>query len=261
MWYEPLVTWPSLGVDRAASILTPNDDHKANAKQLCRGLCDSGSDCDIVPDGSFYRFRSRSNGEELTRILAEGRRLLKAEGHRPVRGRLFWDAKKRQRSFLRESDCAEPTEGVGTEVSHDETAQVEIPDGPDTLWVLSDPLEDDFKQTVEASSVLHAIGDRRLSRGGSFVRLLPVQEVENSAAGCWKSWVHQILKAKPFPDKRLFGKEGSGRFDSDNPANKLEPAAERDAVTENLRTCWIDTNKTGSRFKTARKVVLERNLL
>ena len=117
-------------------------------------------------------------------------------------------------------------------MSHDETAQAKIPDSPDTLWVFSNPLDDDFKQTVEASSMLHAIGDWRLSRGGSFVRLLTVQEVE-----------------------------GSGRVDSDNPANKLEPAAERDAVTENLRTCWIDTNKTGSRFKTARKVVLERNLL
>ena len=100
MWHEALVTWPSLGVDRAASILTPDDDHYvellagANAKQLWIGLCDSGGDCDIVPDGSFYRFRSRPKGEELTRVLAEGRRLLMAEGHRPVRGRLFWDAKK-----------------------------------------------------------------------------------------------------------------------------------------------------------------------
>ena len=62
-------------------------------------------------------------------------------------------------------------------MSHDETAQVETPDSPDTLWVLGDPLDDDFGQTVEASSDLHAIGDRRLSRGGSFVRLLSIQEV------------------------------------------------------------------------------------
>ena len=27
VWHEALVTWPSLGVDRAASILTPDDDH------------------------------------------------------------------------------------------------------------------------------------------------------------------------------------------------------------------------------------------
>ena len=169
-----------------------------------------------MSDSSFYRFRSRPTGEELTRTLAEGRRLLEAVGHRPVRGRFFWDAEGRQRSFPRVSDCAEPTEGVGTEVSHDETAQVETPDSPDTLWVLGDPLDDDFGQTVEASSDLHAIGDRRLSRGGSFVRLLS----ENSAVGFWKSWVHRIVEGRPFPDKRLFGTEGSGRVDSDNPADK-----------------------------------------
>ena len=37
--------------------------------------------------------------------------------------------------------------------------------------------DDDFGQTVEASSVLRAIGDRGLRRGGSSVRLLAVQEV------------------------------------------------------------------------------------
>ena len=45
--------------------------------------------CDIVIDGSFYRFQSRSRGEQLSRILDEGRRLLEAEGHRRVRGRYF----------------------------------------------------------------------------------------------------------------------------------------------------------------------------
>ena len=27
MWHEALVTWPSLGVDRAAAVLTPDDGH------------------------------------------------------------------------------------------------------------------------------------------------------------------------------------------------------------------------------------------
>ena len=98
MWHEALVTWPSLGVDGAAAILTPDDDHHvelvavANAGPLWIGLCDSGVDCDIVPDGSFYRFRPRS--QELSRILAEGRGQFEDEGHRPVRGRSILDAKK-----------------------------------------------------------------------------------------------------------------------------------------------------------------------
>ena len=73
------------------------------------------------------------------------------------------------------TDRGGSTERVGTEVLHDETVQ--FPDSPDTLWVLSDPLDDDFGQTVEASSVLRAIGDRGLSRGGSSVRLFSTQEV------------------------------------------------------------------------------------
>ena len=27
VWHEALITWPFLGVDRAAAILTPDDDH------------------------------------------------------------------------------------------------------------------------------------------------------------------------------------------------------------------------------------------
>ena len=50
-----------------------------------------------------------------------------------MRGRFFLDAEGRQRSFLsRVSDRAGPTEEAGTEVPHDETAQAELPDSPDT---------------------------------------------------------------------------------------------------------------------------------
>ena len=87
-------------------------------------------DCDAIPDGSFYRFRSRPRGEELSRILAEGRRLLEAAGQRPVLGRFFLDAERRQRSFPRVSDREGPTDVVGAEVLHDETAQEQFPDSP-----------------------------------------------------------------------------------------------------------------------------------
>ena len=100
-----------------------------------------------------------------------------------MRGRFFLDSEGRQRSFPRVSDRAGPTEGVGTEVTHDETAKAEFPDSPDTLWVLSDPLDDDFGQTVESSSVLHAIGDRGLSLGGSLCVSSQFKKLENSADG------------------------------------------------------------------------------
>ena len=87
---------------------------------------------------------------------------------------------------------------VDREVPDDETAQVEFPDSPDTLWVLSDPLDHDFEQTVEASSVLHAIGDWCVSRGASCVRLLSVQEIGELRCRIWKSWVHRVLVGRPF---------------------------------------------------------------
>ena len=74
--------------------------------------------------------------------------------------------RRRQRSFPRVNDRGGQTERAATEVRHDEISQAEFPDSPDTLWVLSDPLDEDFGRTVEASSVLHAIGDSGLSRGG-----------------------------------------------------------------------------------------------
>ena len=167
-----------------------------------------------------------------------------------MRGRFVLDEEGRQRSFPRVSGRGGPTEGVGTEVLHDETAQVEFPDSPDTLWVLSDFLDDDFGQTVEASSVWHAIGDWGLSSGGSFLRLLPVQEVGDFRGRIMEKLGTSNPGREAVLDKRLFGTEGPGRVDADNPTDKLEPTAEMDAATGDLRTCWIDTDETGSRFKT-----------
>ena len=39
------------------------------------------------------------------------------------------------------------------------------------------PLDDDFGRTVESSLVLHVVGDQGLSRGGTVVRRLTVQDV------------------------------------------------------------------------------------
>ena len=96
-------------------------------------------------------------------------------------------------SFPVLSDRVGPTEGVGVEASHDETDQVELRDSSDTLWVWCDPLDDEFGHNVEAPSVLHAIGHRGLSRGGFFVRLVPVQQVgeprsDVGKAGYLESW-------------------------------------------------------------------------
>ena len=92
--------WSSLGVDRAAAILTPDGDHNvelmagANEGPLWIGLCDSGGDCDVVPEGSFYRFRSRPRGEDLCRNLAEGRGSARRLSATALRGDAsFWTQK------------------------------------------------------------------------------------------------------------------------------------------------------------------------
>ena len=99
--------------------------------------------------------------------------------------------------------------------------------------------------------------DRELSRGGSFVQLVTVQEVGELRGRMLERLGTSNPGRQAVLDKRLYGTQGSGRVDSDNPADELEPVAERDAATEDLRTCWIDTDETGSRFKTRRNVVLE----
>ena len=81
----------------------------ASAGPLRIGVCDSDAACDIVLEGSFCRFWE-------TRILEEGRRLLEADGHRPV---------------------ADPLETA-------ESLQAELLVGANTLWVLDDPLDVDF---------------------------------------------------------------------------------------------------------------------
>ena len=111
--------------------------------------------------------------------------------------------------------------------------------------------------TVESSLVLHVGGDRGLSRGGSFVRRLIVQgrwRAPQSGPGeTWrfKSWQTAGL------DKRLFGADGSGSDGPDGPGESSWVVVAKEADSEDLRACWIDTDKTRSRFKPWGKVVLE----
>ena len=79
--------------------------------------------------------------------------------------------------------------------------------------------------------MLHAIGDRSLSRGGSFVHLLLVQEGGELRGRMLGRLGPSNPGRQADLDKRLFGSDGTGRVDSDNPADKPEPAAERDAST------------------------------
>ena len=152
---------------------------------------------------------------------------------------------------------ARMAEEVGVAVVRDVTDQVELPFGAAALWVLSDPLDDDCGRTVESSLVVHAIGDRGLSRGGSFVRRLPVQDV-----GELRSRVVEKLAVSNFGrqsmfDRRLFGIDGSGGDDPDKQGEISESVVEKDVGTGDLRTCWIDTDETGSRSRLWRGVVLE----
>ena len=65
VWHEARATWTSFADNRAAAIL--GDDYfvelmtGANAGPLWIGVCDARGVCDIVPEGSLCRFRSRSS--------------------------------------------------------------------------------------------------------------------------------------------------------------------------------------------------------
>ena len=73
--------------------------------------------------------------------------------------------------------------------------------------VLSDPLDDDFGRTVESSLDLHTVGDRGLSRGGSFVRRLTVQDVGELGSRVLEKLCVSSLDKEAMLDRRLFGME------------------------------------------------------
>ena len=105
--------------------------------------------------------------------------------------------------------------------------------------------------------MLHAFGDLGLSRGGSFVRLLPVQEVgELRGRMCRKAWVPQTPAGKPFSMKDFSEQEVLGASTPTVGQTNLSQWR-REVGTEDLRTCWIDADETGSRLKSWRDVVLE----
>ena len=127
----------------------------------------------------FYRFRSRPRCEELCRILAEGpgsARWLRAMGQC---GAVAVD---RPKESLLEYSVTRPSR---------RSSRIALTFSRCSLH--------DFGQTVEASSVLHAIGDRGPSRDGSIVRF-----------GFWNSWVHRILVDRSFSIRDFSEQKGLG---------------------------------------------------
>ena len=205
------VTWPSLDVDRAAAILTPEDDHceelmtGASAGPLWTGVCDARGTRDTVFEGSFHRFQSRPIGDQLSGILDEWRRLLGADGHRPVRRRRFLREGGWQRPFPSRTSRVETAEEVEIVMRREETDRKKSRFSADALRTLSDPLG-----TVESSMVLRIVGERGLSRGGSFVRRLTVQDGGDLRSRVLEKLGVSIPGRQAGLDKRLFWTDGSG---------------------------------------------------
>ena len=184
VWHEALVTWPSLGVDRAAAILTPDEDHHvelmagASAGPLWIGVRDSGAAC------VSNRCRSRPNGNQLS--LASLRKD-DACSRLTIRGRYFLDAEGRQRSF----PIVELAERVGVAASRSEVdCKHSLGVEPTLSMTISDapwrPLLCCMRLVIRVSVVV------ALSCDVSQFKML-----ENSAARCWRSWVLPTLASKP----------------------------------------------------------------
>ena len=101
--------------------------------------------------------------------------------------------------------------------------------------------------------MLHTVGGRGLSRGGSVVRRLPVQDLGGLRCRVLEKVGVSNSGRQSMLDRRPFRIDGSG---GDNP-ERSEPVAGKDVNIEDFRTCWIDTAESGSRFKPRRNVVLE----
>ena len=117
------------------------------------------------------------------------------------------------------------------------------------LLLLSDPLDDDFGRTVGSSLVLRVVGDRGLSRGGSFVRRVTVQ-----AVGELRCRVEETVGAsnpgrQAVLDTRLFGADGSG---GDENRLTLQTLAQRRAGTHTrdfLRQCCFRSGHRSGRVR------------
>ena len=78
------------------------------------------------------------------------------------------------------------------------------------------------------------LGDRGPCRVDSFVRRLPDQDVVELRS--------RVLE-------KLVGRDGSGGDDPDKQGEISKPVVGKDVGIEDLRTCWIETDETGSCFK------------
>ena len=185
VWHEVLDTWTSLGDDRVVPFLTPDNDHNvglmagASAAPLWIGGCDTNGVCDVVPNGSPHRFESRPKGDRHSRVLDEERFSLEADGPRAFRGRYLLDAKGRQRPFPILDAHVEPAEGIEDGSIRDESGQVEGSKYCKDLFGCQVTFSMAFfGRIMEASSVLHVVGDRSPSRNVSFA--------SSPISRCWR---------------------------------------------------------------------------
>ena len=144
--------------------------------------------CGVVPDGSFYRFRSRPSGDQLSGLLDERRRLLEADGHKLVWILNSLDTEGRGRSFPVTVNRVEMAEEVGFAVVRDETDQVELLCRADTPWFWGDRLR-------AHRGVFLGVAYRWWSGSQWFFRA-SFKMLANSEADSWRNWVFPTLARK-----------------------------------------------------------------
>ena len=122
-------------------------------------------------------------GDRFSRVLDEERFSLEADGPRAVRGRYLLDAKGRQRTCPILDAHVEPAEDIVDGSMRSESGRLGSPDSADTLCVSSDPLDGVFGRIMEASSILHVVGGRGLSRNVIFRASFPISRSWRTCMG------------------------------------------------------------------------------
>ena len=132
----------------------------------------------------------------------------------------------------------------------------------DSVWVLCDPTDPGFGSTIASSGVQHRSGKAGLTDKGLYVKHMTPLEV----SGLRERFLDALEAGGATPrgsaaaglGERLFG-AAEGRADPGGAVAVGQPASVGAAAGggEDLRTCWIDVDDSGTRFKPWRSVVLE----